>query len=126
MRREHVVAFIVLAWSGHARASDEDVAVERASNDLKCDELEMMHSRNEYVFVGCGKRRVYECTAGKCDDVTSRKPFAPNGTCAALVTANAALVGGCACLAITSGSTITAFPLIAPDATRDACTDVKR
>ena len=126
MRREHIVAFMVLAWSGSARASDRDVAIERASNDLKCDELQMMHAKNQYAFVGCGKRRLYECADGKCDDVTNRKAWAPDGACAALVTTNAALIGGCACLAMASGTTMTEFPVIAPNAMRDACTEVKR
>src|SRR5258708_6528797 len=122
MRREQIVALIALAWSGSARASDEDVAIENASNDLKCDELRMMHAKNQYAFVGCGKRRLYECAAGKCEDVTNRKAFAPDGTCVALVTANM-VVAGCACLA-GAGSNMSEFPVIAPDATRSACTEV--
>jgi hypothetical protein len=90
MRREHIVAFIVLAWSGHARASDTDVAIDRASTDLKCDELQMMHAKNQYAFVGCGKRRLYECADGKCDDVTNRKAWAPGGACVGLLSANVA------------------------------------
>lgn len=106
MRREHLVAFIVLAWSGHARASDEDVAIDRASNDLKCDELRMMHAKNQYAFVGCGKRKLYECEGGKCEDVTNRKqpdPSMPNGGCILAASVDVAMIG-CACLSLAGGS----------------------
>jgi hypothetical protein len=115
MRREHVAALTMLAWSGSARASDEDVAIDRASTDLKC-------SKNEYVFVACGKRRVYECTAGNCEDVTNRKVPRKNATCAALVMTNVFVASGCACLAVASHGS-TGFVPIAPTATRDACVD---
>jgi hypothetical protein len=106
MRREHLVALIVLAWSGHAHASDEDVAIERASNDLKCDDLRMMHAKNQYAFVGCGKKRLYECESGKCDDVTNRKrpdPKMPNAGCVVAVSADVVMLG-CFCLSAMSKS----------------------
>jgi hypothetical protein len=119
MRREHVVTFIVLAWSGSARASDEDVAIARASTDLKCDELQMMHSKNEYAFVGCGKRRVYECAASQCEDVTNRKSDVPmpSAGCVAAITVDVALVG-CACISLASRSP-SAVPIL--PITKDAC-----
>jgi len=124
MRREHVVALIVLGWSGSARAStNEDTAIQRASEDLKCDDLRMMHAKNQYAFVGCGKRRSYECEGGKCEDITNRKTPANDATCAVLVSVAVPVAVGCACLAVASQGSVTApmppYPLASP------CAEVK-
>ena len=100
VRREHVIAGLILAWSAPARA---------------------LHSKNEYAFVGCGKRRVYECTNAKCENVTNRKVDVPmpNAACFAAVTVDVAMLG-CACASLASRPSSATPPPMLP-VTKDAC-----
>ena len=120
-RREHVVGMLLLAWSAPARAADEDVVVARASRDLQCDDLRVMHSSNQYAVTGCGHTRKYECANGACADVTNLRTGAPDPSAACVAEAiGATTLVGCACLgAITSKSP--PAPNMLPQGGLDAC-----
>ena len=68
-RREVVVCALALTWSHRAAASEEDVVIERASNEMKCSELQIVHEAHKYWVAGCGQRRTYDCSSGTCATV---------------------------------------------------------
>jgi hypothetical protein len=99
-RREHLAGLLLLAWSGTARAADEDVAVSKASQDL------------------------YECASGACVDVTHRTTEDPDPECVAAALGATALAG-CACFgAVVSKSPPT--PDTFPPGMLDACAHANR
>ncbi len=126
--REYVVpalavAWVWFGWPRRAHATEEDVVIDYAMADLKCDDLRLVHAANHYYVAGCGKRRKYECAAGKCVDMTNvKEPGAaiPSAGCVAAVSATVGYAG-CACLYLIGGSRSPPPP--PPDVPPGACAD---
>ena len=98
-RREHVVlGLVIVATCAHrAMATEEDVAISHALDDMACTDLTMTHASNHYYFSGCGKRRTYDCDEGKCVEVTKRPTLVADPATAACVGV-AVGFAACACL----------------------------
>lgn len=106
IRRELVVSVLMLAWTHHAAASEEDVVVEQASNDMDCSELQLVRDGHRYYIAGCDQRRTYECASSQCRTIaatqkpaprkarTSNASVDPDGSC---IAKNVTLAMGCLC-----------------------------